>query len=152
MQPSTISSVIRGHDCDEGLQRLDMISWDVQNNKDVSGGLHMLYRIQFPWCTWEILTALEKAREPTPRSNVPKPTTCRVDRLTLSQIRTWGCSAWMHRQTVVIITIVIISIVYFVSWAYSCCSHLFTCLHYSIKLHCIKTINRVHLCNFHTSI
>lgn len=45
-----------------------------------------------------ILTALEKAREPTPRSNVPVPITCRVDRETLSQIRTCGCSAWDHQR------------------------------------------------------
>lgn len=45
-------------------------------------------KTQLPGCTWLILTALEKAKEPTPRSNVPKPMTCRVDRLTLSQILT----------------------------------------------------------------
>ena len=60
---------------------------------------HGLYvtELQFPSCTWVILTALEKASEPTPRSNVPKPMTCRVDRLTLSQIRTWGCSGWRQK-------------------------------------------------------
>lgn len=37
-------------------------------------------------------TALEKAREPTPLSKVPRPMTCRVDRLTESHTLTWGCS------------------------------------------------------------
>lgn len=66
--------------------------------------------LQFPGCTW-ILTALEKDREPTPRSNVPMPITCRVERETLSQIRTWGCSGWNHHRH------------YWLLWTFRCNFH-----------------------------
>lgn len=37
------------------------------------------------------LTALEKSKQPTPRSKVPRPITCSVARLTESHTLTWGC-------------------------------------------------------------
>lgn len=67
---------------------------DRKTTKDRRINISVSAVLQFSPCTWTILTALENASEPTPRSNVPKPRTCRVVRLTLSQIRTWGCSAW----------------------------------------------------------
>lgn len=49
-----------------------------------------MWELQLPWCTWLILTTLEKAREPTPRSNVSSPMTWSLARLTLSQTWTWA--------------------------------------------------------------
>lgn len=45
-------------------------------------------------CRCKVRTALEKATDPTPRSNVPRPICCSVVSVVESQMCTKGCKGW----------------------------------------------------------